>query len=425
MNSNKEYNYLFNHNFKKNSNNNIINKDNNNRNKNGLFTDSDNEEFFQKNYDTENLLIKNENKYNSSTTKHDRKDINNIDKINNNYYRINYNNLDNTIPISKKMPKLEIQNIDKILNCLKEDSNNSSLIKYRTDFSNGEVINNENNLLNMPSIEELKNQKDILIIKLRKIKQKNKELTTYLEPYKQSMTNEDIENEHRLKYIKYLEEKRKEHICLNNKLKNKLMNNQNIKKRIEYLINKHIKEYEKLINDDLSTNENFDDYKSKNIYTNNNIEIKCELSLSGVNSNSDYKMNNATTDGLINTKHKNIINENFNNKNTSIKSNKLNKNNSIIFGGENKNKNNNNNNNNNNNSLKIKKNNSKSNFLCSIKYIKNSKITRNNNTSSSITSSHDNYKANNNNNNNNKNVKKNDYKLLKQNSKMANGINFK
>ena len=64
--------------------------------------------------------------------------------------------------------------------------------------------------------------------------------------------------------------------------------------------------------------------------------------------------------------------------------------------------------------------NSKTNFLSSIKYIKNSKITRNNNTSSSITSSHDN----NNNNKNNVN-KKNDLRSLKQNSKISNGINFK
>ena len=232
------------------------------------------------------------------------------------------------------------------------------------------------------------------------------------EPYKRSMTNEDIEIEQRLKYIKYLDDKRKEFILINNKLRNKLMKNQNIniKKKIEYLINKQIKEYEKLYNDDLFTN---NDIPTKNIYTNNNVEMKCELSLSGVNNNSDYKLNNATTDGLINSKHKNIINENLNNifynKKSINKNNKLNKNNSLIFGGEDKN---------NNNSLKFKKNNSKSNFLSSIKYIKNSKNTRNNNTSSSITSSHDK------NINNNHFNKKNDFKLLKGNSKMTNGLNF-
>ena len=242
---------------------------------------------------------------------------------------------------------------------------------------------------------------------------------TQLEPYKQSMTNKDIENEQRLKYIKYLDDKRKEYILINNKLRHKLMNNQNIniKKKIEYLINKQIKEYEKLYNNDLLTNKNFNEIKIKNVYTNNNLEMKCELSLSGVNNNSDYKLNNATTDGLINSKHKNIINENINininNKKSFTKNNKLNKNNSIIIG-EDKNKNN--------NSLKFKKNNSKSNFLSSIKYIKNSKITRNNNnTSSSITSSHDN---NNNINNKNNINKKNDFKLLKPNTKMTNGINF-
>jgi hypothetical protein len=78
-----------------------------------------------------------------------------------------------------------------------------------------------------------------------------------------------------------------------------------------------------------------------------------------------------------------------NNKNSNV--NKLNKNNSLVFCGEEKIKNN--------NSLKPNRNNSKTNFLSSIKYIKNSKITRNNNTSSSITSSHDN-----NNNKNNVNI---------------------
>ena len=425
MNSNKEYNVFINQNYKKNINNNIINNDNNNIKKNSVFTDSDNEEYFLKNYDTEKNINTKE-KYNSKTTKPEKKDINNIDKLNNNnYYHMNYKNHDNTIPISKKAQNTEIQNIDMLLKCLKDDGNNNSLKKNKNknncdDCSYKNDIMNNN--INMPTIEELKNQKDILIIKLKKIKQKNKELMASLEPYKQSMTNEDIENEQRIKYMKYLDDKRKEYIYINNKLRHKLMSNQNIniKKKIEYLINKQIKEYEKLYNDDLSTNENLNVFKTKNVYTNNNMEIKCELSLSGVNSNSDYKMNNATTDGLINSKHKNIINDNLNNKNINIKSNKLNKNNSIIFGGEDKNKNNNNNNNN--NSLKIKKNNSKSNFLSSIKYIKNSKITRNNNTSSSITSSHDNYNVNNNNNNINK---KNDYKLLKQNSKITNGLNFK
>jgi hypothetical protein len=240
---------------------------------------------------------------------------------------------------------------------------------------------------------------------------KNKELMSYVEPYKQSMTNEDIENEQRLKYIKYLDDKIKECVLINNKLKQKLMTNQNIniKKKIEYLINKQIKEYEKLYTDDLNMNENFNDIKYKNNYTNNNIDVKCELSLSGANS--EYKINNVTTDGFINSKHKNKMSGNLkgNNKNSNV--NKLNKNNSLVFCGEEKNKN---------NSLKPKRNNSKTNFLSSIKYIKNSKITRNNNTSSSITSSHDN----NNNNKNNVN-KKNDLRSLKQNSKISNGINFK
>ena len=404
MNSNKEFNFYINHNYNQN-NNNIIKIDN--INKSNLFIDSDNEEFFKKNYDTEKILIKNDYNIISNATNLKNKDIIDIGNNNSNYYHINYNHHDHTIPINKKVQNNEIQNIDKILKFLKDDKN-----RYNTSYGNSIYKSEFSSNNNLTSIEELKNQKDVLIIKLKKIKQKNKELMSQFEPYKRSMTNEDIEIEQRLKYIKYLDDKRKEFILINNKLRNKLMKNQNIniKKKIEYLINKQIKEYEKLYNDDLFTN---NDIPTKNIYTNNNVEMKCELSLSGVNNNSDYKLNNATTDGLINSKHKNIINENLNNifynKKSINKNNKLNKNNSLIFGGEDKN---------NNNSLKFKKNNSKSNFLSSIKYIKNSKNTRNNNTSSSITSSHDK------NINNNHFNKKNDFKLLKGNSKMTNGLNF-
>ena len=368
--------------------------------KNNLFTDSDNDEFFKKNEDIKNLLNKNENNINGKTIKSKTKDI---EKTKTDAFRLNYNNHDNTIPISKKSQKSEIQNIDKILRFLKKDNDNY--------ISNNNFFNNEKIINTIENIDDLKNQKEILIQKLKKIRMKNKELMSYVEPYKQSMTNEDIENEQRLKYIKYLDDKIKECVLINNKLKQKLMTNQNIniKKKIEYLINKQIKEYEKLYTDDLNMNENFNDIKYKNNYTNNNIDVKCELSLSGANS--EYKINNVTTDGFINSKHKNKMSGNLkgNNKNSNV--NKLNKNNSLVFCGEEKNKN---------NSLKPKRNNSKTNFLSSIKYIKNSKITRNNNTSSSITSSHDN----NNNNKNNVN-KKNDFKLLKQNSKISNENNFK
>ena len=116
---------------------------------------------------------------------------------------------------------------------------------------------------------------------------KNKELMAYVEPFKQSMTNEDIENEQRLKYIKYLEDKIKSKVMINNKLRQKLMTNQNfnIKKKIEYLITKQIKEYEKLINDGLNIDENLNEVKYKSNYTNNNINAKCELSLSGAKLN--------------------------------------------------------------------------------------------------------------------------------------------
>ena len=392
MNSYEEYNFF---NYKDND-----NTTNKYSIKNSLFTDSDNDEFFKKNYDTEKIINKNRNKCVpiSNTIKPKNKDIYDMEKINSNFYHLNYNNHDNTIPINRKNKKPEIQNIDKILKCLKEDNNN-----YAIDI---QMSNNSS----IGSIEELENKKEILIKKLKKIKEKNKELMAYLEPYKQSMTNEDIENEQIMKYIKYLDDKRKKNIFINNKLKQKSMNNQNKKKKkkIEYLINKQIKHYEELLNSDSITNENLE-IKNKNVYTHNNVEAKCELSLG--NSNSEYKMNNATTDGLINSKHKTTVNDNLNNvNNTNTNKNKLNKNNSLIFGGEDKNKNN--------NSLKFKKNNSKSNFLSSIKYIQN----RNSNTSSSITSSNNNNNVNNNNNNTNK---KSDFKNLKQNSKRSNGLKFK
>ena len=84
-----------------------------------------------------------------------------------------------------------------------------------------------------------------------------------------------MKRKQRLKYIKYLDDKIKECVLINNKLKQKLMTNQNIniKKKIEYLINKQIKEYEKLYTDDLNMNENFNDIKYKNNYTNNNNDL--------------------------------------------------------------------------------------------------------------------------------------------------------
>ena len=368
--------------------------------KNNLFTDSDNEEFFKKNDDINNLTNKNSNNLINKTAKPKIKDL---ERAKIEVYRLNYNNHDNTIPISKKSQKREIQNIDRILKYFNKENNN---ITKNNIFINDKIFNSIEN------IDDLKNQKEILTQKLKKIRLKNKELMSYVEPYKQSMTNEDIENEQTLEYIKYLDNKIKEFVLLNNKLKQKLMSNQNInlKKKIEYLITKQIKEYEKLYNDDLIMNDNFNEIRYKNNYTNNNLDVKCELSLSGANS--EYKINNVTTDGFINSKHQNKVSGNLriNNKNTNVY--KLNKNNSLVFNGDEKNKNN--------NSLKPKRNNSKTNFLSSIKYIKNSKITRNNNTSSSITSSHEN------NNKNNININKNnDFRSLKQNSKNTNGINFR
>ena len=129
MNSNKEYNYTINKNNKKNINSNIMNNDNNIY-KNSLFTDSENEEFFKRNYGTENIINKNKDEYTviSNLTKPKSNDINinSLDKINyKNYTHFNYNNYDNTIPIGNKYQKPEIQSIDKILKCLKIYNNDS------------------------------------------------------------------------------------------------------------------------------------------------------------------------------------------------------------------------------------------------------------------------------------------------------------
>ena len=159
MNSNKEYNDYINPNYKKKDINIIKNEI---PNKNNLFIDSKNEEFFKKNYNTEKIFNnknKNEIKVISNKAKSKNKDIKKIEKIDNNYYHINYNNHDNTIPIRKKSQKTEIQNIDNLLKYLKEDNNNSNI-------KNKFIINHENSILkndkinyNMPNIEELKNQK--------------------------------------------------------------------------------------------------------------------------------------------------------------------------------------------------------------------------------------------------------------------------
>ena len=92
------------------------------------------------------------------------------------------------------------------------------------------------------------------------------------------------------------------------------------------------------------------------------METKCELSFG--NSNSEYKLNNVNTDGLINSKYKIKINDNFNSVNNTNK-NKINKNNSFIFYGMDKNKNK--------NLSKFKKI-SKSNFPSSFKYIYKTEI---------------------------------------------------
>ena len=125
--------------------------------KNNLFTDSDNDEFFKKNNDIKNLLNKNSNNIINKTTKPKIKEI---QKAKIDVYRLNYNNHDNTIPISKKYQKPEMQNIDKILKCLNRDSDN---IGKNNLFINEKIFNS------LENINELQNQKEILSQKLKKI----------------------------------------------------------------------------------------------------------------------------------------------------------------------------------------------------------------------------------------------------------------
>jgi len=97
--------------------------------KNNLFTDSDNEEFFKKNDDMNTLLDKNSNNIINKTAKAKIKDL---ERTKLDGYRLNYNNHDNTIPISKKSQKQEIQNIDKILKFFNHEHDN--IYKIRRKF---------------------------------------------------------------------------------------------------------------------------------------------------------------------------------------------------------------------------------------------------------------------------------------------------
>ena len=144
-----------------------------NLNKNYLYTDSDNEEFFKKNNNIKNISNKNENNYIAKTIKTKTRDI---EKSKTDMFSQNYNNHDNTIPISKKSQKSEIQNIDKMLRILKRDSDIYSTKNFL--FMNDKINNTE-------SIEELQNQKENLSEKLKNIRMKNKELMAYVEPFKQ------------------------------------------------------------------------------------------------------------------------------------------------------------------------------------------------------------------------------------------------
>ena len=98
--------------MKKNEENNLylINEFNNhedinyNIKKNNLFTDSDNDEYFKKNEDIKNIINKNTNNIISKTTKPKIKEM---ERTKIDVYSLNYNNHDNTIPISKKYQKPE------------------------------------------------------------------------------------------------------------------------------------------------------------------------------------------------------------------------------------------------------------------------------------------------------------------------------
>lgn len=449
---------------------------NENLNKKYILTNSDDEDYIKRNYETEKISNKNINKIELKSNLNE--DINNdiIENINNKPKKksaqININNnFHNSIPRSKKNNRPEIQAIDYLLRQIKDNNTNNknSFLLENKIHLNSNNYNNTNYNINYDDtsldIEDLENKKEILTQKLMKLKQRNKDLINYLVPYQSSMTNEDMEHEQRLKYIKYLEEKRKKYILFNNKLKFELKSkNISVKKKIQNVIVNQIKEYENIyfsldimnlktnnndvglgmkinnLNNDYSwykntsikeTNNDFgggdeecygdDELKNNgNIYTNNNLPVKFELSLGG-GGGTDYKLNN-TTDGLNLSRPKtssgnmnNIYNNNnslkININNTSIKLNS-NVTNNRSSGGIDKNKDkivsSNDTNIGNNNSYKNST--SKKNHPNSIKFIKSTKIKRGSNTSS-IISSHE-------------NNRKNEFKNLKQITKITSALNF-
>ena len=318
--------------LKKNSNNNILNK-------NFMKTDSDNDHFIQENFDTDKILNKNRNILNFNSNKN---------QINKEKY------FDNTIPksnITMKKPKKEIHTIEIILQHLQ------SKVPPQNFFSP------EPNLTNFSDLEF---KKSILQQKLQKIRKKNKELSQIIEPYKNSMSNEEIEQEQCLNYIKYLEGKRKKYILLNNKLKYDIKNRGvSMKKRLENIICNQLKEYENIYNNHFG-NKDIKELNGQNgeIILNNNTNnevpnIKSEIS--------ECKLNYTTTESVGNgnkIKNGNIIG----NDSLKIIKNESNNKNCLSY----------------NNNCNIQ-----NNFQTSIKFIKNTKITRNNNNSSTITASHD------------------------------------
>lgn len=450
-------------------------------NKNFILTDSD-DDYTKKNYDTEKITNKNINKIdiqsNISNILSNINYTNNKTKKNtpiNNYNNINLNNninFHNTIPRSKKNNHQEINSIDFILQINKDNDNfkikksffMENKIPFRNNFNSNSLIFNDT----IFDLEELENKKEILKQKLFKLKQKNKELINYLGPYQSEMTNEDLEHEQRLKYIKYLEDKKKKFIIINNKIKYELKNkNIPTKKKIQNAISNQIKEYEKIylgldiiniktnskdiglnMNNDYSlfrnntskkeTINDYEDYDEEedyefknndNNYTNNNLQMKYELSLGGGGGGGmNYTLNN-TTDGInkarpktamvnnvfYNNSNNNTFKNNIsNNKSLKLNYNNFNNNQEINDGNKNgherisKNKYHKNNNIINNNNYKI--NQKKNSLPNSIKINKNSKVRKGSNTSSIISS--------------NDNSKKSDFKNLKQITKITSGLNF-
>ena len=320
----------------------ILNKNNNDKKSKNDFmiTDYDTDDNIQEKNNTDYILNNNGNNINLNL----KKNQNTKEK-----------NFDNTIPknnIKLNQQKREFRTIETILQHLRRK------VPPQNFFSP------EPNLTNFSDLEF---KKTLLQQKLQKIRKKNKELSQIIEPYKNSMSKEEMEQQQNLNYIKYLEAKRKKYLFLNNKLKYDIKNiGVSMKKRLETIVYSQLKEYENIYNN-YYDNKDINELNGENgeIIFDNKTNSEAPIIKSEI---SEYKLNNITTESV--GKGNKIKNGNNigNNSLKFIKNEPINKN-CLSYNNNCDNKNS---------------------YQASIRFIKNTKITRNNNSNSStITASHD------------------------------------